>query len=183
MKNGLCRSEQRTGSRTQKQPLDRKSAIQVSCEPNFLDKVPNTSCRHKLAPGGSAAAVFAVRDGRGFGNSGDGDRAAEQDKGDGLCDSELFDPTLRVQKLPFRRPRWLSTSRLSQACLTPARDTRSRSIRSSRMRASRERWSSSMLGTLWPRRLVLGMAPSKVRILRAQPGAASANISPGSEDV
>ena len=94
-----------------------------------------------------------------------------------------FDPTLRVQKLPFRRPRWLSTSRLSQACLTPARDTRSRSIRSSRMRASRERWSSSMLGTLWPRRLVLCMAPSKVRMLRAQPGAASANISPGSEDV
>ena len=32
MKNGLSRSEQRTGSRTQKQPLDRKSPIQVSCE-------------------------------------------------------------------------------------------------------------------------------------------------------
>jgi len=29
MKNGLSRSEQRTGSRTQKQPLDRKSPIQV----------------------------------------------------------------------------------------------------------------------------------------------------------
>jgi putative intracellular protease/amidase len=30
MKNGLSRSEQRTGSRTQKQPLDRKSPIQVT---------------------------------------------------------------------------------------------------------------------------------------------------------
>src|SRR5580693_6111916 len=35
-KNGLSRSEQRTGSRTQKQPLDRKSPIQVTCEPDFL---------------------------------------------------------------------------------------------------------------------------------------------------
>ena len=140
-------------------------------------------CKIEVDTPGFSSRRFRSNDGRGFGNSGDGDRAAEQGKGDGLCDSELFDPTLRVQKLPFRRSRWLSTSRLSQACLTPARDTRSRSIRSSRMRASRERWSSSMLGTLWPRRLVLGMAPSKVRILRAQPGAASANISPGSEDV
>ena len=31
-KNGLSRSEQRTGSKTQKQPLDRKSPIQVYCE-------------------------------------------------------------------------------------------------------------------------------------------------------
>src|SRR6202047_2763708 len=36
-KNGLSRSEQRTVSKTQKQPLDRKSPIQVSCEPDFLD--------------------------------------------------------------------------------------------------------------------------------------------------
>jgi hypothetical protein len=36
MKNGLSRSEQRTGSRTQKQPLDRKCPIQVDCEPDFL---------------------------------------------------------------------------------------------------------------------------------------------------
>ena len=34
-KNGLSRSEQRTGSKTQKQPLDRKSPIQVLCEPLF----------------------------------------------------------------------------------------------------------------------------------------------------
>src|ERR1700722_13253787 len=35
-KNGLSRSEQRTGSKTQKQPLDRKSPIQVHCKPDFL---------------------------------------------------------------------------------------------------------------------------------------------------
>src|SRR5258705_13897519 len=35
-KNGLSRSEQRTVSKTQKQPLDRKSPIQVRCEPDFL---------------------------------------------------------------------------------------------------------------------------------------------------
>src|ERR1700674_4327633 len=33
MKNGLSRSEQRTVSKTQKQPLDRKSPIQVSLSP------------------------------------------------------------------------------------------------------------------------------------------------------
>src|ERR1700736_5913627 len=33
MKNGLSRSEQRTVSKTQKQPLDRKNPIQVSSEP------------------------------------------------------------------------------------------------------------------------------------------------------
>jgi hypothetical protein len=38
MKNGLSRSEQRTVSKTQKQPLDRKSPIQVICEPDFLDQ-------------------------------------------------------------------------------------------------------------------------------------------------
>src|SRR5712675_2854624 len=37
-KNGLSRSEQRTVSKTQKQPLDRKSPIQVSCEPDFLSR-------------------------------------------------------------------------------------------------------------------------------------------------
>src|SRR6202022_4241244 len=38
MKNGLSRSEQRTVSKTQKQPLDRKNPIQVICEPDFLDQ-------------------------------------------------------------------------------------------------------------------------------------------------
>src|SRR3984893_18329336 len=38
MKNGLSRSEQRTVSKTQKQPLDTKNPIQVSCEPDFLDQ-------------------------------------------------------------------------------------------------------------------------------------------------
>src|SRR4051812_39915500 len=39
-KNGLSRSEQKTGSTTQKQPLDRKSPIQVRCEPDFLPMAP-----------------------------------------------------------------------------------------------------------------------------------------------
>ena len=122
-------------------------------------------CKIEVDTPGFSSRRFRSNDGRGFGNSGDGDRAAEHGKGDGQCESELFDPTLRVQQLAFRTPRWLSTSRLSQECLAPARDTRSRSIPSSQMRASRERCSSSTPGTLWPRRLVLGMVPSKVRML------------------
>jgi hypothetical protein len=35
MKNGLFRSEQRTVSKTLKQPLDRKIPIQVRCEPGL----------------------------------------------------------------------------------------------------------------------------------------------------
>src|SRR5258705_12313224 len=41
MKNGLSRSEQRTVSKTQKQPLDRKSPIQVRCEPDFRGRIPS----------------------------------------------------------------------------------------------------------------------------------------------
>jgi hypothetical protein len=33
----------RTGSKTQKQPLDRKSPIQVSCEPDFFDQTPHAA--------------------------------------------------------------------------------------------------------------------------------------------
>src|ERR1700719_127211 len=39
-KNGLSRSEQRTGSKTQKRPLDRKSPIQVVCEPEDDINIP-----------------------------------------------------------------------------------------------------------------------------------------------
>src|SRR5712671_4876485 len=51
MKNGLSRSEQRTGSRTQKQPLDRKSPIQVTCEPDFLDQIRKfVKCSGAIVP-------------------------------------------------------------------------------------------------------------------------------------
>jgi hypothetical protein len=56
MKNGLSRSEQRTGSRTQKQPLDRKSPIQVACEP---EETRGRRCR-------KVAHVFRAANGAGL---------------------------------------------------------------------------------------------------------------------
>src|SRR5258708_6013156 len=61
MKNGLSRSEQRTVSKTQKQPLDRKSPIQVSCEPDFLDQgADGAAVRHRAAE--ARAGTFGVAD-------------------------------------------------------------------------------------------------------------------------
>src|SRR5258705_1667060 len=54
-KNGLSRSEQRTVSKTQKQPLDRKSPIQVSCEPDFLDKGAEYFIAHRASGSGPLA--------------------------------------------------------------------------------------------------------------------------------
>src|SRR6266478_4993152 len=72
MKNGLSRSEQRTGSRTQKQPLDRKSPIQVSCEPKTTSTFALSShLRQRHGMMGKEPEIVAVMRGEAVHQRGD----------------------------------------------------------------------------------------------------------------
>src|ERR1700732_2485999 len=59
-KNGLSRSEQRTVSKTQKQPLDRKSPIQVTCEPVSRGNSPSYVEKPRFSAGVRVGASGTV---------------------------------------------------------------------------------------------------------------------------
>src|SRR5712671_1171402 len=70
MKNGLSRSEQRTVSKTQKQPLDRKSPIQVWCEPVSRGYSPSYVEKPGFSAVRAGASGAVGRDAQGAATSG-----------------------------------------------------------------------------------------------------------------